>query len=299
MEIINAPLGLILRTIYHIIGNYGWSLILFTIIVKALLFPLSIKQQKSMAGMSAIQPKLAELQKKYKYDSEKLNQETMKLYQQHKINPMGGCLPLLIQFPILIGLYNIIQRPLTYILQYSNDTVNQIITLLTDAGLNGGTAFHIRSQIPIANALFSHPEVVQGAMPDLVIHPIDFNFFGFDLSAVPQLWPVSILTIIPILAGLTTFLSSWLTNRMNGTNSSQSQEGAAGAMKMMTYFFPFMTAFFALSLPAGMGFYWILSNVLQLAQQVILHKRYSQKPENEIKEPYRIREAKKKAKKKT
>lgn len=297
MEIINAPLGFLLRTIYNLIGSYGWSLILFTIIVKAILFPLSIKQQRSMAGMSAIQPKLAEIQKKYQYDKEKLNAETMKLYQQHKINPMGGCLPLLIQFPILIGLYNIIRNPLTYILQYSSDVITQI----TDA-LNGalGTTLVANNQIPIANEMFNHLDVVQNALPDLGARAIDFNFWGLNLSQTPSLWPITPLILIPILAGVTTFLSSWLVSKMNGTANQSNQSGTAGTMKMMNYFFPFMTAFFAISMPAGLGFYWTLSNVLQIIQQVILQKYFSHKTaEAEAREkalPFRAREARKQEK---
>lgn len=96
------------------IGNYGISIIVFTIVVKLLLVPLTIKQTKSMKSMQEIQPKIKEIQAKYKNDQEKMNQKMMELYKEHNINPFGGCLPLLIQFPIIIGLFTVLRNPMNY-----------------------------------------------------------------------------------------------------------------------------------------------------------------------------------------
>ncbi len=114
MNIISNLLGQILKFIYDFGIDYGWAIILFTIIVKIILLPLTIKQTKSMKAMQDIQPRIKEIQEKYKGKPEKQNQEIMKVYQEAKINPMSGCLPLLIQFPILIGLYNVLRNPVTY-----------------------------------------------------------------------------------------------------------------------------------------------------------------------------------------
>ena len=112
-DFIYVFLGTIMRLIYNLVNNFGVAIILFTILVRVCLLPLVIKQQKSMAHMQKMQPKLQELQKKYQYDKDKLNEETMKLYQQHKFNPMSSCLPLFIQMPILIAIYGVIQNPIT------------------------------------------------------------------------------------------------------------------------------------------------------------------------------------------
>ncbi len=114
MNLISSLLGQVLRIIFEFVHHYGLSIILFTIVVKVLLLPLTIKQTKSMKAMQDIQPKIQEIQNKYKSKPEKQNQEIMKLYQEAKINPMAGCLPLLIQFPILIGLYNVLREPVKY-----------------------------------------------------------------------------------------------------------------------------------------------------------------------------------------
>ncbi|WP_373482903.1 YidC/Oxa1 family membrane protein insertase [Acetobacterium sp.] len=111
MEFLYQIFGWMLLQIYNIVGNYGVAIILFTILMKVLLLPLNIKQTKSMKDMQRLQPELQKLNKKYKNNKEKLNEETLKLYKTFKVNPAGGCLPLLLQFPILIGLYGTLRAP--------------------------------------------------------------------------------------------------------------------------------------------------------------------------------------------
>lgn len=114
MSIISNLLGDVLRIIVEFIHNYGLSIILFTIFVKVLLLPLTIKQTKSTKAMQDIQPKMKEIQEKYKAKPEKQQQEIMNLYKEAKINPLAGCLPLLIQMPILFGLYAVLRDPVAY-----------------------------------------------------------------------------------------------------------------------------------------------------------------------------------------
>lgn len=114
MDIVNIPLGQILKFTYELIGNYGWAIVAFTLLIKLVLLPLSISQLKSMKGMQDVQPKIQEVQEKYKNNQAKQNEEIMKLYKEYKVNPVAGCLPLLIQFPILIGLYNVLRYPVKY-----------------------------------------------------------------------------------------------------------------------------------------------------------------------------------------
>lgn len=294
-DLINIPLGYLFRYIYLLLQNYGWTLVVFTIITKAILLPLTIKQQKSMTKMQAIQPKLQELQKKYQYDQEKLNQETMKLYQTNKIKPMGGCLPLLIQFPILIALYNIIRSPLTYVVQLGKHglpTIAEMHAFLASLG----SAVQATDQIGIAAEMSRFASDVAAKFPGVDIMHIDFTFFGLNLAQTPTLTTLSPILLIPVLAGLTTFLSSWLSTKMNG-QSPQNAEGAAGTMQMMTYFSPLMTVFFSVTLPAGLGFYWILSNIIQIAQQFVLNKYFPAKPpEAPAPKHYREREAERRKK---
>lgn len=146
MSIINDLLGNILRVMYDIVQNYGIAIILFTIFVKLLLLPLTIKQTKSTKAMQDIQPKLQEIQTKYKDKPEKQQQEIMKLYKEADINPMAGCLPLFIQMPILIGLFSVLREPWNYGIFESQaayqaaDTSFLFLSNLTEAG-NFATIF--------------------------------------------------------------------------------------------------------------------------------------------------------------
>jgi len=115
LKFLAGPLGQLLGMIYSFVGHYAFSIIIFTVIIKLFLFPLTLKQLKSTKEMQVVQPKIKELQEKYKNDKETLNIKTMELYKEHKINPMSGCLPLLIQMPILFGLFAALREPLTYV----------------------------------------------------------------------------------------------------------------------------------------------------------------------------------------
>ena len=143
-EIFGYPLGFIMWLCYLVVRNYAVALLLFTIITKLALFPLSLKQQKSMVKMKLFQPKVEELQKKYAKNKEKLNEETMKLYQEEGYNPMSGCLPSLIQFPLLFGMIDVVYRPLTHIAHLSKDLINQAMEIVTSLGLAGNANSYYR-----------------------------------------------------------------------------------------------------------------------------------------------------------
>ncbi|MCI7686054.1 MAG: YidC/Oxa1 family membrane protein insertase [Eubacteriales bacterium] len=114
LGIIAKPLGMLLTLIYSLVGNYGISLIILTVLVKCIMYPLYVKQIKATAGMAAVQPKMQEIQKKYANDQQKMSEEMQKLYSEEGFNPMGGCLPMLIQFPIIMGLFQLLRNPMLY-----------------------------------------------------------------------------------------------------------------------------------------------------------------------------------------
>lgn len=292
-DIINVPLGYLFKWIYYVVGNYGWTIILFTLIMKLIMFPLTLKQQKSLKQTQAIQPKLAKLQEKYKYDQEKLSQETMKLYQEAGVNPMGGCLPMLIQFPILIALYNIIRKPISYVMMLSNDAIMQIYERI-----NGSAAadFARLDQIDLANKMRGSFDKVSEFIGTHDL--INFNFFGFDLSVTPTLQYISehwVYMFIPLVAGATTYLVSFISNKMNGTTPQDSNPTASG-MKVMNYMFPLMTMWFAITLPAGLGLYWTVSNLFQILQMYLMNRHIAVEVAVDEDKPTHYRERKKKKK---
>ena len=268
-------------------------------IIKIILLPLNVKSQKAMKKQQKIQPILAELQKKYANDQQKLQTEMMKLYKDNGVSMTGGCLPMLVQFPILIGLYNVIRSPLRYLLHINIndpavvDKINNIIALMTEkfpeelgsfAGYNAEKLFGI-GQIQLA----TWSEKVLDAAE---AWSINFNFLGLNLAELPskaityltqgdfsQMGTIALL-IIPALAIFTTWLSMYQTQKMSGQTQSDNQ--AAQMSKTMNMMMPIMTGFFAFTLPSGMGVYWIAANLIQMGQQYILNKYFDNKEDDYV-----------------
>lgn len=269
-------LGQVLNLIYNTIAfhNYGLAIIIFTIIVRMLILPLTLKQYRSSMAMQALQPQLQEIQKRYKGDKQKLQMETMKFYQENKVNPAGGCLPLLIQFPILISLWQVIARPLTYMLNWNSAKISEHLSKLTQADMVRG-----------------YKEL------SIVIHEkvMDMHFLGLNLGMVPKLSTKYLfnnpnsaqylaLLLIPISATVTTFISSKM--MMSPARMQQQSKAApqmAGMQTTMMYIAPLMTLFFSFQFPAGLGLYWTTGYVIQIFQQIYINKTIYKKKEVVVK----------------
>ncbi|MBO5098747.1 MAG: YidC/Oxa1 family membrane protein insertase [Clostridia bacterium] len=276
--LITTPLGYIISFIYDLVQNYGLAIIIFTILVKFIMLPLVVKQQKSTVQMKMVQPELQKIQKKYANDQQRLSQETMKLYKKYNISPAGGCLPLLIQLPIILGLYQVITRPMQYILHMGTDLIQKIANVLKDGGFiteqiaNYATK---QNQITVASAMADNLAFVEEKV-GTALSTINFDFFGLDLSLTPQLSNPSILWIIPILSAVTAYLSGKITTKLSGNDQ------AAEQMKTMNIMMPLMSGYFCFIMPTGVGLYWVMSNVIQVIQQVVVTKIMLKKEENTI-----------------
>ena len=266
--LITTPLGYILSAIYSLVQNYGIAILVFTLVVKLLMMPLLAKQQKSMRQMQKVQPLLEKAQKKYANDKQKLQQETVKIYQENNVSPAGGCLPLLIQFPIIIGLYQVITKPLQYVLHLDTEVIKKIAEVLSKDPAR-------TSQIEIANAISKNAELIQEKV-GLVVETINFDFFGLDLSMTPDLKFISWLWIIPILSAITSYVVAIVSKNLSGNTTAANEQ-----MKTMNIIMPLMSGYFCFIMPAGIGIYWIASNVMQVLQQIILTAYYKRKDEKE------------------
>ncbi len=266
--LITTPMGYIISFIYSLVKNYGITIILFTIAIKLIMLPLTIKQQKSMIAIQKLNPELEALRKKYANDQQRLSQETMKVYQKHGVSPTGGCLPLLIQFPIIIGLYQVVTRPLQYIMHMSTDAIQKVAEVLLAAGKIDKTVASQaikQSQITVARAMADNAALVEEKLGEAV-SAINFDFFGLDLALTPSFSQVNLLWLIPILSALTAYLTSVVTTKLSGSSQQSDQ------MKSMNIMMPLMSGYFCFIMPTGVGLYWIMSNVIQLIQQVVLTK---------------------------
>ncbi|MBO5060001.1 MAG: YidC/Oxa1 family membrane protein insertase [Clostridia bacterium] len=299
---ITRPLGFLIRMIYEVVQNYGLAIILFTVIIKLILLPLQIKSQKAMKRQQKVQPIIAELQKKYANDQQKLQQEMMKVYKENNISMSGGCLPLLIQLPVLFALYRVIQRPLTYIrgIDFTNQSVIENVKLVMSqmqekfpeaiGNLANATVEQINSTYQIQLSTWAEK---LGRAKELA-WDINFNFLGLDLSGLPSTSLTAIMSgnfsdmgtvlliLIPIFAILTTWLSMKYSQSMNPSAQTNSNDDnpAQSMSKSMNMMMPIMTGFFTFTLPSGIGIYWIISSVMQMVQQFILNKYFDRKEDD-------------------
>lgn len=314
--LITQPMGFIIEHIYNLVSNYGLAIIIFTIIIKMILIPLNVRSQKAMRKQQKIQPVIAELQKKYANDQEKLQREMMKIYKENNISMTGGCLPMLIQMPILIGLYRVIQSPLTYLLHVNwgdlkdmaNPLVNEVLRLrdaMAGLGYNLGSYANAAADVIVKNgqiqlAKWADTIGTSGSLLEGVTggtHPwvMNFNFLGMDLGNAPTAafshimaldfsnWSVIALLAIPIIAVIASIVSTKVTQAQSGqTNNKDDNSQAAQMTKGMTFMMPAMTAFFTLTLPAGLGLYWIISSVVQIIQQLALNFYFNRKGEEVV-----------------
>jgi YidC/Oxa1 family membrane protein insertase len=236
--IIISPMVNILLWIYSILGNFGIAIILFTIVIRMVTYPLSIQQMKSSQKMQEMQSskKWQDIQKKYKDDKQKLQQEQMKLYQEMGINPVGSCLPTLVQLPIIIGLYQSIMRALAV-------TPVQTIDLYN----------HVYPFIDVSSLM-----------------PINKEFLWMNLAQPERLYLFGLGIGIPVLAivvVVTTYLQSKLM-------TPPSQPGAQGAQmtQMMNLYMPLFMGYLALTFASGLSLYFVASNVITIVQYALMGK---------------------------
>jgi YidC/Oxa1 family membrane protein insertase len=277
LDFIAMPMGFILKLIYDNIAfqNYGIAIVFFTIGVKSLLLPMAIKQVQSTSKISVIQPQVQEIQKKYSDDKEKQSAEMIKLYQENKVNPAGGCLPLLIQMPILFSLYYVISQPLKYMVGKSPEIITQLYALIPH-----GTGNINMKDLNIITYFSSHPERL--SQVSNLLKPEDLlnmNFLGIDLGSVPSWNPVNYITsgtdihsylllLIPVLSGLTSYIS--MKYSMKDTMKAGGTEMQTTIQNNMALLSPIMSGVIAFTVPAGLGLYWITGNIYQFLQQVFL-----------------------------
>lgn len=292
-------MGYIIEFIYNLVQNYGIAIILFTLLIKMLLFPLNIKSQKAMKKQQKIQPILMDLQKKYANDQEKLNRETMKLYKDNNISMTGGCLPMLIQMPILIGLYQVIQRPLSYLLHvdFNESSVITKVYELRDMFATGKLVGQTEEVLANSYQMNIAQWAEQAGFTDWIIN---FKMFFLDLANAPSsafayigevlqgnMEHIGVVTLllIPILAVAASIGSvqvSKLTSGQNKQKNDKTTDSTAQMSNTMMWMMPVMTGFFTLTLPAGIGLYWIISSVIQIIQQIGLDIYFKNKKEDEI-----------------
>lgn len=281
MGAIQIYLDIYLIGLYQIFNNYGVAIIVFSVLLRIILIPITIKQQKSMKKSAEMQEKMNEIQRKYRNNPEKLNQETIELYKREKMSPFTGCLSSILQIIIILAVFYLVSKPLTYMKK-------------VDTGLIDKYVQEIKEETGTSPAYAEIAVIQKKAAEDSNVY-INMEFLGLDLSKVPnQNLTDYKVYIIPILYVITTFISIKITNNLqskkkkdvkliesseDGEKSKEEvdpQEEALESMqqmnKSMSYMMPIMSVFIAFIAPLGLALYWFVSNVLMIIERLIINK---------------------------
>ena len=281
MASISSLFGYILNYIYNLVQNYGLAIIIFSILLKLILLPLSIKQQKTMKKSVKIQEKMKEIQEKYKNDQMKMNQEMMDLYKKENMSPFSGCLSAILQIILLLAIFGLVRNPLTYMKKIDNETIENYKTeMRQELGENSiSTAYPEISVLKYVNNSKNKEDPLY----------INTNFGGLDLSNIPQEnWQDPTVFIIPILYVITSIISMKINTSMKNKKENkdiieieknkknekeESPEDMANQMnKSMSWFIPIMSVSISLVAPLGLALYWLINNILMIIERIVLNE---------------------------
>jgi len=285
--------GYVLNFLYNAIQNYGLAIILFSVLLKIVLLPFTIKQQKSMKKSAKVQEEMKKLQLKYKNDPEKLNREVMALYKREKMNPLSGCLSSIIQLFIIVSVFYLVSRPLTFMKKIDTNIINDYKNEMTEKGETSSYP-----EIKIIETKSGEDENVY----------INMDFLGLNLSKVPmQNLNDFRVYIIPLLYIITSIVNIKLSTAMTKKKKDEkakvvqkekdkeeleivdkkekkdeeTPEEQLESMQQMTnsmnYMMPIMMGVMTINLPAGLGVYWTVSNIIQAGQTIIVTKMLKSK----------------------
>lgn len=284
MGAISSLFGYLLNALYTAFNNYGIAIIVFSIILRIILIPLTVKQQKSLKKSAQLQEEMKEIQRKYKNNPEKLNQETIDLYKREKLSPFAGCFSSIIQIVIILSVFWLVSQPLTYMKKIDTNVIDDYKTQIQESGEQATYA-----EIAIINKYGTQDARVS----------LNMDFLGLDLSKVPSSnlkdWTVC---IIPLLYVISSVVSIKINNNMtkkkkddkkaitDGTNMEvQNEPNEMEAMeamnKNMMYMIPLMSVFIAFIAPLGLALYWFISNVLIIIEKLIIDAVIKHKEEKQ------------------
>lgn len=281
-DVLAVPFGFALSLFYNLTDSYILAIVLLTAIIRCALLPASISQQKNSAKQVRLNTKVNKIRQKYAGNQQKIQEETQALYQREGFGAANmGCMPLMIQMIVMIGLYGVIYTPLSSVLRFSNESIEKIKTVMgivAETGKNSNASRMAELQILGDFEKFSDKlgDILNAEqLADLAAFKEKFTIFGLDLSLTPQVKEPGIIWIIPILAFVTAMASSlYMYARQRKQNPEMAKNPSMGCMTFMS---PLMSLWFTFMFPAGVGFYWIISNILSFIQQVILTNVYSPK----------------------
>lgn len=301
------PLGYLMRLMYGLINNYGWTIIIFTFLIRILMFPLTIQQQKSMARNAAFAPMMEEIRKKWANDKNRQNEELMKFQQENNMKMTAGCLPMVANMIVLFSIIAVIQAPLNYLVRMPAAQITSGVAIVRTYDPELGKKMNTFTQESILiGEVRQNPDlftqetvytdektgeefnvVMEQQWVDAILD-FKFDFFGINLAAVPQ-FAFSLYLILPLLSILTSFLSQFIMSKTSGQTQSPMQ------FWTMAIFTAGLFGWYAFTVPVGFSLYYTVSNIAMTLQQLLVKQIHD--PEKEKQKILEEMEARKKAKK--
>ena len=277
--ILSGPLGYVMEWIYKLLPNYGWDIILFTLLINIVKIPLQLSQQKSTAKMSAFQPMMLEIQNKYKDKPEKQQEEMLKLQQDYGYNPTAGCVPMLLNFLVMFGVIGVVYNPLQRIFHISAAALTAAGEAMTASGVTFNAI--TRDTNIIAQVVAGNSGVLGCFSAEQITTITEFsqhmNFMGIDLTRIPKLG-LSLDIVLPLLSVITMLLSTHISMKASGQQMQ-------GSMKLTMYMMPLMYLFFCFTYPLAFSLYYVISNIVMTVQTQAMRKVYDpEKMRKEIEE---------------
>ena len=295
-DIVTVPFGALLSWLYQFTQNYGVALILFAIVVKTILFPLTAKSKKSSMKMSRLTPRMNAIREKYANDPQKQNEAVQALYKEEGVSMGGGCLWSLIPLLILFPLYTVVRQPIVYILGLSLEEAEAIVAAIKEAApaLFSSNAYY--DQMTAAQQIPNFVEVVKAAVPgisEFALSGVNFSFLGIDMGAIPSYnvfaweafsWGYIGAFLMPVLSAGGQVLSMWVSTKLNNSvitnekgivdEEAAKKSQANQTTKTMMFMMPLMSLFIGFTFPAAMSLYWFIQGIVALIGDVYLTRKY-------------------------
>ena len=296
-DIITVPFGYMLDLLYQFTNNYGLALILFAIVVKIILLPITAKGKKSTMKMSRLTPRLQAIQKKYENDQQKQSEAIRQLYKEEGVSMGGGCLWSFVPLLILLPLYTVVREPIAYMLHEGADVVETIVNTIKEVAPEGTfSANNYYDQMIAAPLISQFADKIKEALPNIseaTLEGVNFSFLGIDLGKVPDYnifkwdkydWAHIGAFLIPVLSAASQLVSMFIAQKMNNSlitddkgledKDAAKKSQANQTSKTMMWMMPIMSLWIGFTVPTALSLYWLIQGVISIAVDNYLTVKY-------------------------
>jgi len=295
-DLITVPFGYLLSFLYQLTSNYGVALIIFAVLVKLILLPITAKSKKESMKMSRLSPRLKVIQERYANDQAKQNEAIQALYKEEGVSMGGGCLWSMIPLFILIPLFTVIRQPIVYMLHEDLAVAEQIVSIIKELAPTKFSANNYYDQVVAAQLIPQYVEAIKAAIPTIseaTLEGVNFAFLGINMGSIPQFnvfkwevynWSTIGAFLIPLLSASSQVLNMKISMAMNNSvvtdeNGVQDKETAKASQanqtnNIMMWTMPLMSLWFGFTVPSALSLYWFIQGIISMVMDLYLTSKY-------------------------